>query len=200
MEAGPCSEGWHVTCAWRDPGFDAGRVETLSVVGDRCDRMTNIPEAKLAREAEMCYSTIAFATDYDCWHETAGDVAIGEVLRILAQSAKTARAPSGGRLKRFPKRGTVSAHRLEACPHHGQEADPREDQEGPRAHHRQIHVMSCLSESPPSQGRKRFAMKFLVDRCWESSRRVSGSWAMTRSITGARICIPCSSLPERNIA
>ena len=33
--------------------------------------MTNLPEAKLAREAEICYSTIAFATDYDCWHETA---------------------------------------------------------------------------------------------------------------------------------
>ena len=52
--------------------------------------MTNIPEAKLAREAEICYATIAFATDYDCWHQTAGDVSIGEVLRILAQSTKTA--------------------------------------------------------------------------------------------------------------
>ena len=53
--------------------------------------MTNLPEAKLAREAEICYSTIAFATDYDCWHEAAEDVSIGEVLRILAQSAKLAK-------------------------------------------------------------------------------------------------------------
>ena len=53
--------------------------------------MTNLPEAKLAREAEICYATIAFATDYDCWHEAAGDVSIGEVLRILAQSTKTAK-------------------------------------------------------------------------------------------------------------
>ena len=53
--------------------------------------MTNLPEAKLAREAEICYATIAFATDYDCWHEEAGDVSIGDVLRILAQSAKTAK-------------------------------------------------------------------------------------------------------------
>jgi 5'-methylthioadenosine phosphorylase len=53
--------------------------------------MTNIPEAKLAREAEICYATIAFATDYDCWHDEAGDVSIGDVLRILAQSAKTAK-------------------------------------------------------------------------------------------------------------
>lgn len=53
--------------------------------------MTNLPEAKLAREAEICYATLAFATDYDCWHEEAGDVSIGEVLRILAQSTKTAK-------------------------------------------------------------------------------------------------------------
>jgi 5'-methylthioadenosine phosphorylase len=53
--------------------------------------MTNLPEAKLAREAEICYATIAFATDYDCWHDEAGDVSIGDVLRILAQSAKTAK-------------------------------------------------------------------------------------------------------------
>jgi len=50
--------------------------------------MTNLPEAKLAREAEICYATIAFATDYDCWHQEAGDVSIGEVLRILAQSTQ----------------------------------------------------------------------------------------------------------------
>jgi 5'-methylthioadenosine phosphorylase len=54
--------------------------------------MTNLPEARLAREAEICYATIALVTDYDCWHEEAGDVSIGEVLRILAQSTKMARS------------------------------------------------------------------------------------------------------------
>jgi 5'-methylthioadenosine phosphorylase len=53
--------------------------------------MTNLPEARLAREAEICYATIAFATDYDCWHQEAGDVSISDVLRILAQSAQTAK-------------------------------------------------------------------------------------------------------------
>jgi len=53
--------------------------------------MTNLPEARLAREAEICYATIAFATDYDCWHQEAEDVSIAEVLRILSQSAKTAK-------------------------------------------------------------------------------------------------------------
>lgn len=64
--------------------------------------MTNLPEAKLAREAEICYATIAFVTDYDCWHETAGDVSIGEVLRILAQSTKTAKTAIREALKHLP--------------------------------------------------------------------------------------------------
>lgn len=65
--------------------------------------MTNLPEARLAREAEICYSTIAFATDYDCWHEEAGDVSIGEVLRILAQSTKTAKSAIRHALKNLPE-------------------------------------------------------------------------------------------------
>jgi 5'-methylthioadenosine phosphorylase len=65
--------------------------------------MTNIPEAKLAREAEICYATIAFATDYDCWHETEGDVSIGEVLKILARSTKTAKSAIRNAVKRLPE-------------------------------------------------------------------------------------------------
>jgi 5'-methylthioadenosine phosphorylase len=66
--------------------------------------MTNLPEAKLAREAEMCYATIAFATDYDCWHEEAGDVSIGEVLRILAQSTKTAKSAIRYAIRHLPEK------------------------------------------------------------------------------------------------
>jgi 5'-methylthioadenosine phosphorylase len=65
--------------------------------------MTNLPEAKLAREAEICYATIAFATDYDCWHEEAGDVSIGEVLRILAQSTKTAKSAIRHAIRHLPE-------------------------------------------------------------------------------------------------
>jgi len=65
--------------------------------------MTNIPEAKLAREAEICYATIAFATDYDCWHETEEDVSIGEVLRILAQSTKIAKSAIRNAVRRLPE-------------------------------------------------------------------------------------------------
>jgi 5'-methylthioadenosine phosphorylase len=53
--------------------------------------MTNLQEAKLAREAEICFATLALATDYDCWHETEADVAIGDVLRILSENAANAR-------------------------------------------------------------------------------------------------------------
>jgi 5'-methylthioadenosine phosphorylase len=66
--------------------------------------MTNIPEAKLAREAEICYATIAFATDYDCWHQEAGDVSIGEVLRILAQSTKIAKSAIRNAVKHLPEK------------------------------------------------------------------------------------------------
>jgi 5'-methylthioadenosine phosphorylase len=75
--------------------------------------MTNLPEAKLAREAEICYATIAFATDYDCWHETAGDVSIGDVLRILAESTKIAKSAIRLAVKQIPeKRECVCADAL----------------------------------------------------------------------------------------
>lgn len=46
--------------------------------------MTNLTEAKLAREAELCYVTIALATDYDCWHESEDDVSVEAVMQVLA--------------------------------------------------------------------------------------------------------------------
>jgi 5'-methylthioadenosine phosphorylase len=52
--------------------------------------MTNLQEAKLAREAEICYATMALVTDYDCWHESHEDVTVDAVLAYLAKNAKTA--------------------------------------------------------------------------------------------------------------
>ncbi len=52
--------------------------------------MTNLQEAKLAREAEICYATMALVTDYDCWHETHEDVSVEAVLAYLAKNAETA--------------------------------------------------------------------------------------------------------------
>ncbi len=53
--------------------------------------MTNVTEAKLAREAEICYATIALATDYDCWHEEHDDVTVEAVLKIMKQNVEMAR-------------------------------------------------------------------------------------------------------------
>lgn len=58
----------------------------VSVIG-----MTNLPEARLAREAEMAYATIALATDYDCWHEEADDVSVEAVVAVLHKNVDTAR-------------------------------------------------------------------------------------------------------------
>ncbi|MGE0439951.1 MAG: S-methyl-5'-thioadenosine phosphorylase [Gemmatimonadales bacterium] len=57
-----------------------------SVVG-----MTNMPEAKLAREAELCYATVAMVTDYDCWHPDHGHVTVDEVVRVVHANADAAR-------------------------------------------------------------------------------------------------------------
>ncbi|MBN1773839.1 MAG: S-methyl-5'-thioadenosine phosphorylase [Deltaproteobacteria bacterium] len=54
--------------------------------------MTNIPEAKLAREAELCYATLAIPTDYDCWHDDHADVDVFSVVRALLENVKRAQA------------------------------------------------------------------------------------------------------------
>jgi 5'-methylthioadenosine phosphorylase len=52
--------------------------------------MTALPEAKLAREAEICYALLAMGTDYDCWHEEEEDVSIESVLAVLKANAEMA--------------------------------------------------------------------------------------------------------------
>ena len=54
--------------------------------------MTNMPEAKLAREAELCYASVAMITDYDSWHPDHGEVDINEIIRVLTGNADKARA------------------------------------------------------------------------------------------------------------
>ncbi len=53
--------------------------------------MTNMPEAKLAREAEICYATIAMVTDFDCWHPHHDDVTVEAIIKVLLGNAETAR-------------------------------------------------------------------------------------------------------------
>jgi 5'-methylthioadenosine phosphorylase len=67
--------------------------------------MTNLQEAKLAREAEICYTTLALATDYDCWHETEADVSVEAVIQVLLQNVENARAILREVAKRVPAEG-----------------------------------------------------------------------------------------------
>ncbi len=53
--------------------------------------MTNMPEAKLAREAEICYATVAMCTDYDCWHEEEADVSVSSVIEIMQANVRRAK-------------------------------------------------------------------------------------------------------------
>jgi len=60
----------------------------------KCDviGMTNMPEAKLAREAEICYATVAMVTDYDCWHPDHDHVTVEAIIKVLMENADKARA------------------------------------------------------------------------------------------------------------
>lgn len=64
--------------------------------------MTNLQEAKLAREAEICYATLALVTDFDCWHDEEEDVSIGAVLENLRANARLAEAALRGAVAAFP--------------------------------------------------------------------------------------------------
>ncbi|MBI4183371.1 MAG: S-methyl-5'-thioadenosine phosphorylase [Proteobacteria bacterium] len=70
------------------------RAESDLYRGWGCDviGMTNMPEAKLAREAELCYATVGMVTDYDCWHPEHDHVTVEAVIRVLMANAEKARA------------------------------------------------------------------------------------------------------------
>lgn len=72
--------------------------------------MTGMPEAKLAREAEICYASLAMVTDYDCWHADHGAVDVSVVLQTLAANAAAAR----GVITALPTQLTATR---DPCPH-----------------------------------------------------------------------------------
>jgi 5'-methylthioadenosine phosphorylase len=71
--------------------------------------MTNMPEAKLALEAEMSYATIALATDYDCWHESHEAVSVEAVIAVLLKNVENAKAILKEAVKRIPNERTCPA-------------------------------------------------------------------------------------------
>jgi len=105
-----CSRlGQHLYAAAQQVGIPAARGGTYLVMEGpqfsslaeselyrswQCDviGMTNMPEAKLAREAEICYATVAMVTDYDCWHPNHDDVTVDAIVKVLLANADKARA------------------------------------------------------------------------------------------------------------
>jgi 5'-methylthioadenosine phosphorylase len=78
--------------AMEGPQFSS-RAESALYRSWGCDviGMTNLPEAKLAREAELCYASVAMVTDYDCWHPHEEDVAVADILALVARNAEQGR-------------------------------------------------------------------------------------------------------------
>ena len=69
-----------------------------SVIG-----MTNMPEAKLAREAEICYATVAMVTDFDCWHPDHDAVTVQDIIKVLNANAEKARRLVARLARDFPR-------------------------------------------------------------------------------------------------
>ena len=69
-----------------------------SVIG-----MTNMPEAKLAREAEICYATVAMVTDYDCWHPDHDAVTVQDIIKVLTANADKAKRLVARLAQDFPR-------------------------------------------------------------------------------------------------
>ncbi len=82
---------------------------TYKTLGYSVIGMTNMPEAKLAREAEICYATVAMVTDFDCWHPDHDAVTVQDIIRVLSSNADKAKALVARLAKDFP-----SEH--EPCP------------------------------------------------------------------------------------
>ena len=72
--------------------------------------MTNMPEARLAREAEMCYATLALATDYDCWHDQE-EVSVEQILKIIGRNVKTAQEIIRKMVDRLPAERSCTCSR-----------------------------------------------------------------------------------------
>jgi 5'-methylthioadenosine phosphorylase len=68
--------------------------------------MTNLQEAKLAREAEICYATMAMVTDYDCWREGHDDVTVEQVVAVLHQNSENAAKVVKAAVRAMPKERT----------------------------------------------------------------------------------------------
>ena len=97
--------------AMEGPQFSSLAESKLYRESWNCDviGMTNMPEAKLAREAEICYATVAMVTDYDSWHPEHGEVDVTEIIKILGKNSANAK----NLVRNMP---TVLGNQRQPCP------------------------------------------------------------------------------------
>ena len=95
--AAPTSR-WRGRSSRRAPRCFLYRSWGCDVIG-----MTNMPEAKLAREAEICYATVAMVTDYDCWHDEFAHVDVAAVIAVMKDNAEKAQRLVHRLAEQFPR-------------------------------------------------------------------------------------------------
>src|SRR4051812_11348075 len=112
--------GEHVHAGAKEAGIDVAKGGTYLVMEGpqfsslaeselyrtwNCDviGMTNMPEAKLAREAEICYATVAMVTDYDCWHPDHDAVTVQDIIKVLTANADKAKRLVARLAREFPR-------------------------------------------------------------------------------------------------
>ena len=76
---------------------------TYKTLGYSVIGMTNMPEAKLAREAEICYATVAMVTDFDCWHPDHDAVTVQDIVKVLLENAARAQSLVARLARDFPR-------------------------------------------------------------------------------------------------
>src|SRR5512138_2815283 len=109
IEGIPIARGGTYVCI-EGPQFSTyAESTTYKGLGYSVIGMTNLPEAKLAREAEICYATVAMVTDFDCWHPDHDAVTVADIIRVLNDNAGKARSLVARLGRDFPR-----AH--EPCP------------------------------------------------------------------------------------
>ncbi len=109
IEKATRAEGIEITrggtyLAMEGPQFST-RAESNLYRAWGCDviGMTNMPEAKLAREAEICYATLAMVTDYDCWHDDHREVDVAAILKVLMENVSKAQRIIARLCRTFPR-------------------------------------------------------------------------------------------------
>ena len=110
--------------------------------------MTNLQEAKLAREAEICYATLALVTDYDCWHPDHDHVTVEMIVQNLLRNAETAQKVVKALVERLPAARTCGCrHGARVRHHHPSGRRTAGDETKAGAHRRKVSGTDRCSRS-----------------------------------------------------